>query len=85
MFLSKTKDYILEAGTVNELLNTIANRPKEQVWEEKLLGYTIQINHTLANVWTPYSFSVNGNLSHCGANNFILVGTPRGMENKTPY
>ncbi|MCJ7759077.1 MAG: nuclear transport factor 2 family protein, partial [Gillisia sp.] len=37
-----------------------------------LHSFDIRINGALANVITPYSFYVNGNLSHCGVNSFQL-------------
>ena len=79
-FKSKSQGYILDDGAVDGLLKAISDRPKEQVWKEELLDYKIEVDHTLANVWTPYSFSVNGKFSHCGANNFTLVATNEGWK-----
>lgn len=79
-FKSKTKGYMLDNDAVDGLLKAIADRPESQVWEEELLDYKIEVDHTLANVWTSYSFSVNGNISHCGANNFTLVATNEGWK-----
>tara|TARA_R110002049_G_scaffold287664_1_gene469822 strand:- start:112 stop:573 length:462 start_codon:yes stop_codon:yes gene_type:complete len=63
-----------------DFLKAIANRAPDQVWEEKLLDYTISIDGNLAHVWTPYEFWVNGNFSHCGANSFTLVSTDDGWK-----
>lgn len=79
-FKSKTKEYMLDEGAADGLLTAIANRPKDQVWDEQLLDYKIEVDHTLANVWTPYRFSVNGKFSHCGANNFTLIATEEGWK-----
>lgn len=67
-------------GDVQQFLTAIANRPANQVWEEKLLGYTIQIDGNLAHVWTPYEFWLNGTFSHCGANAFTLGKTNEGWK-----
>ncbi len=67
-------------GSVQQFIEAIANRPKDQVWEEKLLGYEIQIDGNLAHVWTPYEFWLNGNFSHCGANAFTLGKTNEGWK-----
>ncbi|WBM73772.1 nuclear transport factor 2 family protein [Saprospira grandis] len=53
-------------------LMAIARQPRLQEWEEKLWDYRLQIDGPLATVWTPYSFYLDGNLSHCGANHFTL-------------
>jgi len=40
--------------------------------EERILSYKIQVDGTLAHVWTPYEFYANGKLSHTGVNSFQL-------------
>ena len=64
----------------SNLLNAIANRPADQQWEERLLGYTVQIDGNLAHVWTPYQFWFNDTFSHCGANAFTLAKTSEGWK-----
>lgn len=64
----------------SNLLNAIANRPADQKWEERLLGYTVQIDGNLAHVWTPYQFWFNDTFSHCGANAFTLAKTSEGWK-----
>lgn len=41
--------------------------------DERIKFGSINIDGTLANVWTPYKFYFNEKFSHCGANNFVLV------------
>ncbi|MDT0555059.1 nuclear transport factor 2 family protein [Patiriisocius hiemis] len=72
--------HMMSNGSLDNLLNAIANRPAEQKWEEKLLDYTVQIDGNLAHVWTPYEFWLNGNFSHCGANAFTLAKTDNGWK-----
>lgn len=67
-------------GNITEFLKAIANRPADQVWEEKLLDYKVQIDGNLAHVWTPYEFWFNGSFSHCGANAFTLAKTEDGWK-----
>lgn len=67
-------------GNITALLNAIANRPSNQIWEEKLLSYQIQVDGNLAHVWTPYEFWLNGEFSHCGANSFTLGKTEEGWK-----
>ena len=67
-------------GNISDFLNAIASRPADQIWEEKLLDYKVQIDGNLAHVWTPYEFWLNGTFSHCGANAFTLGKTEGGWK-----
>lgn len=67
-------------GNMTEFLKATANRPADQIWEEKLLDYKVQIDGNLAHVWTPYEFWFNGTFSHCGANAFTLANTETGWK-----
>ena len=77
-FLTQTtyKDKEGNGMLVNEdsskLIQAIANRPADQKWDERLLDYNIQIDGTMAHVWTPYEFWFNDQFSHCGVNSFQL-------------
>ncbi len=70
----------LNNGSIDRLLEGIANRPADQVWKEKLLSYSVNIDGNLAQVWTPYEFYLNGEFSHCGANAFTMVKTDDGWK-----
>jgi len=37
----------------------------------------VRVDDTVASVWAPYTFYVNGRLSHCGVNSIELL---RGAE-----
>lgn len=63
---------ILITEDATKLLMTIAMRPVNQKWNERLLECHINIDGNMANVWTPYEFWYNDKLSHCGANSFQL-------------
>ena len=56
----------------DNFLKSIISIPETTKFEEKLHSFDIRINGALANVIKPYSFYVNGNLSHCGVNSFQL-------------
>lgn len=53
-------------------LTSICSIPETTSFEERIESYEIQMDGKMANVWTPYSFYINGNLSHCGTNSFQL-------------
>jgi hypothetical protein len=56
----------------DNFLKSVISIPETTNFEEKLHSFEIRINGALANVITPYSFYVNGKLSHWGVNSFQL-------------
>ncbi len=63
----------LSFETNEEFYKSIASIPKNIKIEERILNYTIQIDGSMAQVWTPYEFYVNEKLSHIGTNSFTLL------------
>lgn len=64
------KSFIQE--DLKEFYKSIASIPKDVKIEERLLSYKIQQDGSMAHVWTPYEFYINGKLSHKGVNSFML-------------
>ncbi len=62
----------ITSESFDEFLKTLANLPETTTIQEKILLYEVKIDGEMAHVWTPYSFFVNGKLTHCGANSFQL-------------
>ena len=62
----------LEQLSSNDFYKSIASIPPAIKVEEKLLSYNIQQDGSMAHVWTPYEFYMNGKLSHKGVNSFQL-------------
>lgn len=62
----------LEEEKASEFIKSFATFPKELKFEERILGYKIQIDGTMAHAWTPYEFYIDGKLSHSGVNSFTL-------------
>ncbi|MGM1056634.1 MAG: nuclear transport factor 2 family protein [Bacteroidota bacterium] len=62
----------LTTDTYSDFIKAISSIPEATKFEEKLHSFEIKVNGPLANVITPYSFFVNGELSHCGVNSFQL-------------
>ena len=79
-YTDKNSQHKLNNDDTNGFLNTIANRSAEQKWDERLLGYKVEIDGNLAHVWTPYEFWFNENFSHCGANSFTLARFDEGWK-----
>ena len=63
----------LSESDFGEFLKSIVAIPTTSTFEEKLLGFNIQVDGDMANAWTPYEFWYNGNFSHCGVNSFQLI------------
>ena len=63
----------LSFETNEEFYKSIASIPKNLKIEERILDYKIQIDGTMAQVWTPYEFYIDGKLSHIGTNSFTLL------------
>jgi len=70
--INKEGTSILKNESRLKLLTSVANKKPEHVYLEKLLAYQINVDTSLASVWTPYEFYFNGKFSHCGANSFQL-------------
>lgn len=58
--------------TLKEFYGSVASIPKNLKIEERLLSYNIQVDGSMAHVWTPYEFYVNGKMTHSGVNSFQL-------------
>ncbi len=71
-FTNTKGENILQESDMSGFIKAIAKRPADQKWDERLLDYSIQVDGTMANAWTPYEFWLNGNFSHCGVNSFQL-------------
>jgi tetratricopeptide (TPR) repeat protein len=58
-------------------LQSISNRSGllERMWDP-----TVMIHGTVAVVWTPYDFHIDGEFSHCGIDAFNMVRTDEGWK-----
>jgi hypothetical protein len=54
--------------------------PTPDQYREDIIFEAIHAEASLASVWTPYKFYVNGKVSHCGTNSFQLVKMPDGWK-----
>ena len=69
---SATKGNKLSDESTKEFYKSIASIPSKLKFQEKILSYTIQIDGSMAHVWTPYEFYLNDKFSHSGVNAFTL-------------
>lgn len=72
----------LEVMTDNwqDFLNQIGSKPADLKLEERIKFGNIEHEQSLAAVWTPYTFWLNGKLNHCGTNAFLLVKEKAGWR-----
>ncbi|MEZ4892629.1 MAG: nuclear transport factor 2 family protein [Saprospiraceae bacterium] len=54
--------------------------PKTDIYRERIKFEAIHIEESLASVWTPYTFYLNGKVSHTGTNSFQLIKTDEGWK-----
>lgn len=48
-------------------------RDGKQVWRERIWNPEVNVHGSIANVWTPYDFWIDGKFSHCGVDSFGLI------------
>lgn len=46
--------------------------PHDEVWDERIWGFDLNVDGNLATVWTDYTFFLGEKMSHCGVNAFQL-------------
>ena len=63
---------VLRDESKSDFLKAISVKNPNDIWQEKLVSFTINIDGAMAHVWTPYTFYFNNKLSHCGVNSFQL-------------
>ena len=65
-------EVMVNSGNLQSFLNAIGS-PKNEVWDERIGSYDINIDGNLATAWTPFEFYRGDTFSHCGVNSFQLV------------
>lgn len=69
---TKSGETAIHREDIHKVLKGIVSIPLETEFKEIIHDFTIKVDGPMANVWTPYSFYLNGEFSHCGVNNFQL-------------
>jgi hypothetical protein len=52
----------------------------KQTMRERIWSPQVRVHGTIATVWTPYDFWIDGKLSHCGVDAFDLIKTSEGWK-----
>lgn len=71
LIVSAGTDRLPAVSTVDQLADALANPPQDFV--ERMWDPRVRSDGTVAQVWAPYDFYRDGELSHCGTNTFQLV------------
>lgn len=59
---------------------TFVGTPTKDKYKEQIEFNAVLSEASLASVWTPYKFYLNGKISHCGTNSFQLVKMEDGWK-----
>jgi hypothetical protein len=59
---------------------SLIGAPRKNEIEERITFGKVLVEESLASVWAPYSFYLNGEVSHTGTNSFQLVRTGDGWK-----
>lgn len=49
-------------------------------WDEQIYDVEIQIDGAMASAWTPYTFYLDGEISHCGINSIEMLYDGSGWK-----
>ncbi|AXG71904.1 putative lumazine-binding protein [Kordia sp. SMS9] len=71
-FTNKDGKAQLRTQDASGFIKAVVSRAESPTWTEKILSYNVQVDGTMANVWTPYEFWLDGKFLHCGVNSFQL-------------
>ncbi len=58
----------------------LVGQPKNEVWDEPIWDYTIQVEGRVAQMWTKYAFYLGDTFSHCGIDSFEFFRTDDGWK-----
>jgi hypothetical protein len=65
------KGNMLRSDNINEFVKSIGKKQPERI-DEHIWNYEVQIDGSLATVWSEYTFYIGNRVSHCGVDAFQL-------------
>ena len=71
-FMTKKGEAVLRNQKADGFIKAVVTRADSPTWDERIQSYNVQVDGTMANVWTPYEFWLDGKFLHCGVNSFQL-------------
>ena len=74
VFFNKEGQTVSRESTAASFIEAVG-QSHDKIWDERIHNYDINIDGPLAIAWTPYSFYLGDEFSHCGVNVFTFVKT----------
>lgn len=71
IFQTITRENEVRTQEIRGFITSVSGAPKGSL-DERISFATVNVDGSLAAVWTPYEFYYNGQFSHCGVNSFQL-------------
>lgn len=71
-YTTKSGNRKIKKDIVSDFLIAVGT-PHEDIWDERIINITIQIDGSLAQAWIENTFYVDDKLSHCGIDAFQLI------------
>jgi len=68
----------IEAQDIEGFLRSIG--VSQGAWNEQIYDVEVRSDDTMASVWAPFTFYLNGRLSHCGVNSIELLQDAEGWK-----
>lgn len=72
VFFNKQGETVSSQSNIADFIKAVGE-PHDEIWDERIHSYDINIDGPLAIAWTPYSFYVGQKFSHCGVNVFTFI------------
>lgn len=79
VYVDKEGNPKIHTGSADEFIASIG-QPHEEIYDEKIWNYHVQIDGLLATAWTKYTFYLGDKMSHCGVNAFQLFKSAAGWK-----
>ena len=78
-FANKKGEPMLLSDSVSDFIE-VAGSPHQEIWDERLGAYTIEIDGSIASMNVEYYFFVDDTFSHCGVDFFHLFNSKDGWK-----
>lgn len=70
---------VLKSGSIGNFVEAVGT-PHDEIWDERIWSFDINIEGQLATAWTEYTFFRGEIMSHCGVNAFQLFNSESGWK-----
>lgn len=78
-FVDRSGKPRLKESNMKDFITAIS-KPHDEIFDERIWSYDIEIDGILATAWTEYTFFVGKQMSHCGVNAFQLFNSEDGWK-----